>query len=496
MAKRSFRPEDALRLRTAVDPDLSPDGRRVAFAVAVADEQEDRLCSSIWVAALDGSTPARRFTEGPADRSPRWSPDGRWLAYISITDDQPERRSRAAGAARRRHAGAARRPAGSGRASSRGRRTRRESSSSAASGLPIGRRRARRSETRRASCEGSRRGSTASAGRRAGAICSSSTSRTDRTRQLTRGEYDHADPSFSPDGATIVFASDRHPRRDDRQFRGDAWVVPAGGRPAPPPHEREGPRRLPGVLSRREDDRVRGQETDEWNDDTHVFVVPADGSARGRADRARARSPDRPVPRSPRADVLDRRPRAADARRRPRLGQRCTGRASASGGAARSSAATSSSTAIAARPGRRAVAFTGSWPDRPSEVFATTTAGAEPAPLTRLNDDFLAERRARSGQRGRRSPVRTAPRSSTSRCCPPAAHRERLPLHVDIHGGPHAAGRPGAGSPSTRRSPPPATPWSCPIRAAARATARRSRAPAPGTGEEPTARTSSPAATT
>ena len=51
-------------------------------------------------------------------------------------------------------------------------------------------------------------------------------------RQLTRGEYDHADPSFSPDGATIVFASDRNPRRDDRQFRGDAWVVPAaGGRP-------------------------------------------------------------------------------------------------------------------------------------------------------------------------------------------------------------------------------------------------------------------------
>lgn len=41
--------------------------------------------------------------------------------------------------------------------------------------------------------------------------------------------------------------------------------------------------------------------------------------------------------------------------------------------------------------GRRAVAFTGSWPDRPSELFATTTAGAEPVPLTRLNSDFLAE---------------------------------------------------------------------------------------------------------
>ncbi len=90
MAKRSFRAEDALRLRTASDPDLSPDGRRVAFAVVAANEQEDKLCASIWVAALDGSSPPRRFTDGPADKSPRWSPDGRWLAYLSITDDQPD----------------------------------------------------------------------------------------------------------------------------------------------------------------------------------------------------------------------------------------------------------------------------------------------------------------------------------------------------------------------------------------------------------------------
>ena len=90
MAKRRFRPEDAFRLRSANDPDLSPDGRRVAFARVEVDEEKDRLSSSIWVVAVDGSSPARRFTGGPADRSPRWSPDGRWLAYISVTDDEPE----------------------------------------------------------------------------------------------------------------------------------------------------------------------------------------------------------------------------------------------------------------------------------------------------------------------------------------------------------------------------------------------------------------------
>ena len=90
MAKRGFRADDAYRLRTATDPDLSPDGRRVAFEVFDTDQEQDRLRSSIWVAPVDGSAPPRRFTEGPADRSPRWSPDGRWLAYISVTDDQPD----------------------------------------------------------------------------------------------------------------------------------------------------------------------------------------------------------------------------------------------------------------------------------------------------------------------------------------------------------------------------------------------------------------------
>ena len=89
MSKRRFRPEDVLRLRTPSDPDLSPDGRRVAFSLADVDTESDRARSSIWVVAADGSADARRFTEGPADRMARWSPDGRWLAYISVTDDKP-----------------------------------------------------------------------------------------------------------------------------------------------------------------------------------------------------------------------------------------------------------------------------------------------------------------------------------------------------------------------------------------------------------------------
>ena len=42
MAKRGFRPEDGLRLKTATDPDLSADGRRVAFVVTETDVERDR----------------------------------------------------------------------------------------------------------------------------------------------------------------------------------------------------------------------------------------------------------------------------------------------------------------------------------------------------------------------------------------------------------------------------------------------------------------------
>ena len=51
-------------------------------------------------------------------------------------------------------------------------------------------------------------------------------------RQLSSGDYDHLQPSWSPDGSTIVFVSDRSSRRDDYLGRGDVWTIAAkGGRP-------------------------------------------------------------------------------------------------------------------------------------------------------------------------------------------------------------------------------------------------------------------------
>jgi dipeptidyl aminopeptidase/acylaminoacyl peptidase len=92
---------------------------------------------------------------------------------------------------------------------------------------------------------------------------------------------------------------------------------------------------------------------------------------------------------------------------------------------------------LAARAGRRAVVFTASWPDRPSELYATTLAGAEPAQLTGLNTAFLEE--VELVPAGRGAVIRADGTEVEYFMLLPADRPARdLPLHVDIHGGPHA----------------------------------------------------------
>jgi dipeptidyl aminopeptidase/acylaminoacyl peptidase len=84
--KRAITFEDYIALKSVSDPQLSPDGKWVAYTVSTPSLQDNRNVARIWVVEVANGR-SRQLTAGPgSDRQPRWSPDGKTLAFISTRE--------------------------------------------------------------------------------------------------------------------------------------------------------------------------------------------------------------------------------------------------------------------------------------------------------------------------------------------------------------------------------------------------------------------------
>jgi len=82
--------EDFIRIKRVADPQVSPDGTRVAYVVTEMDHERNSSNSDIWVIPFKGGE-ARRLTTSPkSDSHPRWSPDGKTLAFTSSRNGTPQ----------------------------------------------------------------------------------------------------------------------------------------------------------------------------------------------------------------------------------------------------------------------------------------------------------------------------------------------------------------------------------------------------------------------
>ncbi len=78
--KRPITETDLFRFVWVADPQISPDGKQVAFVRVSVNKKKEGYDTAIWIAPADGSEPPRAFTSGQ-DSNPRWVPDGSRLAF-------------------------------------------------------------------------------------------------------------------------------------------------------------------------------------------------------------------------------------------------------------------------------------------------------------------------------------------------------------------------------------------------------------------------------
>src|SRR5436189_4580342 len=79
--KRNITEKDLFNFLWIADPQVAPDGSRVAFVRVSVNSRKDGYDTAIWTVST-ATGESRQMTAGPRDGQPRWSPDGKYLCFV------------------------------------------------------------------------------------------------------------------------------------------------------------------------------------------------------------------------------------------------------------------------------------------------------------------------------------------------------------------------------------------------------------------------------
>jgi dipeptidyl aminopeptidase/acylaminoacyl peptidase len=90
--RRAYTLDDLAKYQTVSDPQVSPDGKWIAYTVGSQDVATDKRDSDIWMVSVEGAQTLQLTSSKDTESRPRWSPDGKYLAFTSSRGDEEEKK--------------------------------------------------------------------------------------------------------------------------------------------------------------------------------------------------------------------------------------------------------------------------------------------------------------------------------------------------------------------------------------------------------------------